>query len=1150
MGFLLCMGWPTELKAQTERLTLKRENASMLDIILAVENQSKMTFVYSMDAINKIGKITIDVKDVLIDSVMNICLKRTDYTYSLENNVVVIKKKEVTAQAKPAEKKLLISGTVMDKKKLVMPGVSIYIKGTTVGVVSDVDGKYKLEIPASAKTLIFSFVGMKTKEVEIKDQQVINVVMEEDVSDLDEVTVVAYGERKKRELISSVSSVKAEDLDEVPSASVENLLQGHMAGVEVSNISGSPGGGGTKISIRGYNSLLTSATSDGSPLYVIDGVPVHSFTSPVTGTNTLAEIDPSTIESVEVLKDAASAALYGSRASNGVILITTKQGKTGRGQFSANVSYSYSILPETPLQTGGRLERIANIDKYRNYRMAYGDWSTGIYTMPQSYREVYGTNGAYDYFWNAGNILGEYQRETLKVLQDSLNPFYNNSTNWWKYCFQPGKILNANVQTSGGTENIKYMVGAGWYDEKGIMLNSGFSRVNLITNVNVTPRKNLNVDARLYLAYTDRSKGAANTSFTSASKIEGLTVDPRSNLTLLPGSGAIEEETLKRLNETSEKNFSYRIRSSLALSYEFIKGLKLSTNIAIDHSESKRNSFSPSYLDGADHLSISTGASSGNTMFSNENLLTYNKTYRENHNLELLLGLSYLRESKNTMMGEGKGAPSDNIHYVLDGFPTIYESYGRVEALQAYRSDFTEKIMLSYFGRLAYNYKKKYLFEYTLRRDGSSVFGEDVRWATFPSVAAGWAFSEEPFMKNLWWLSFGKIRASWGTSGQQFADAYLAHGILEFSGTFLGNSGVLPSQIINTNLTWEESDQYDIGLDVDLFDYRLKFKLDYYYKYSKSLLFNVALPGNFYWHKNAWQNAMEISNEGIELELNYDFFRDTQVKWRGKFNISRNWNRFEKSYTNMDMANGTNQLILGRPIFGLYVYKDLGYIQSEEQIPVYYDQQGNPKVLNSMYADYPYVVGSRLIQDMNQDGTIGDEDRYYAGSTLPTVYGGWANEISWKGFDVNILFTYNLGRNIINLYRTTSLQLGQRPTNIFEDYRHVDYWQKPGDQSKYPISTVSGQSYLGQFGADVDSSIEKVYYIRLKQLTFGYNVPKDWMKKIYLEGARLFFTVENLFLLTNYSGIDPEVVSPYLGYDNFMNYPLARKLTLGLTLKF
>ncbi len=417
MGFLLCMGWPTELKAQTERLTLKRENASMLDIILAVENQSKMTFVYSMDAINKIGKITIDVKDVLIDSVMNICLKRTDYTYSLENNVVVIKKKEVTAQAKPAEKKLLISGTVMDKKKLVMPGVSIYIKGTTVGVVSDVDGKYKLEIPASAKTLVFSFVGMKTKEVEIKDQQVINVVMEEDVSDLDEVTVVAYGERKKRELISSVSSVKAEDLDEVPSASVENLLQGHMAGVEVSNISGSPGGGGTKISIRGYNSLLTSATSDGSPLYVIDGVPVHSFTSPVTGTNTLAEIDPSTIESVEVLKDAASAALYGSRASNGVILITTKQGKTGRGQFSANVSYSYSILPETPLQTGGRLERIANIDKYRNYRMAYGDWSTGIYTMPQSYREVYGTNGAYDYFWNAGNILGEYQRETLKVLQ-------------------------------------------------------------------------------------------------------------------------------------------------------------------------------------------------------------------------------------------------------------------------------------------------------------------------------------------------------------------------------------------------------------------------------------------------------------------------------------------------------------------------------------------------------------------------------------------------------------------------------------------------------------------------------------------------------------------------------------------------------------
>ena len=1148
--FLACGAFGT-VHAQTEKLTLKRENASMLDIIFAVEKQSKMTFVYSMDAINKIGKITIDVKDVLIDSVMHVCLAKSDYTYSLEKNVVVIKKKtpDQLGTTLDKQKKHLVTGTVVDKKNIPLAGVSVYIKGTTFGCVTDVEGKFKIEVTPSVKSLSFSFMGMKTREIELKDQKPMNVVMEDDISDLDEVTVVAYGERKKRELIGAVSSVKAKDLEEVPSASLENLLQGHMAGVEVSNISGSPGGGGTRINIRGYNSLLSDQESDGTPLYVIDGVPVHSFTSPVTGTNTLAEIDPSTIESVEVLKDAASAALYGSRASNGVILITTKQGRVGRGKFMANVSYSYSILPETPVQTGGHMERMANIYKLRNQRAAYGSWQTGVYKMPESYREAYQTNGIYDYFWNSGYPLTANHIQPVRMLQDSLNPFYNNSTNWWKYCFRAGKILNANLQASGGTETIKYMIGAGWYDEAGIMLGSDFKRANIMTNLNVTPRTNLSIDARLYLAYTDRSRGAAKTSFANANKIEGLTVDPKANLSILPGTGEIEKETLKHLNETSEKNITYRIRASLNVGYEFVKGLRLSSNVSLDFSEGKRNSFTPSYLDPVLKMSVSTGSISSGTLFSNENILSYNKTIRENHNIDILLGLSYLREAKDQFSASGKGSPSDKIHYVLDGFPQLYEQYGQVQAAQSYVSNFEEKIMLSYFGRLAYNYKKKYLFEYTLRRDGSSVFGEDVRWATFPSVAVGWAFSEEPFMKK-WWLSYGKIRASWGTSGQQFRDAYLAHGTLGFTGTFLGNSGVLPSQIINTNLTWEESDQYDIGLDVDLFDYRLKFKLDYYYKYSKSLLFDVSLPGNYYYHKTAWQNAMEISNEGLEMELNYDFLRDTEVKWRGKFNISRNWNRFEKSYTKMDMRNKTGQLVLGRTIYGFYIYKDQGIIESGKEIPAYYDQLGNKNVLHSMSKSYPYSAGTRMIQDMNQDGKIDGDDRYYAGSTLPLAYGGWANEITWKGFDLNVLFMYSLGRKIINLYKISSLQHSIRPSTIFVDYENTTFWEKPGDKADYPIITANNSSYIGQFGGDVSSNMEKVHYVRLKQLTLGYNFPKEWMRKINLDGCRLFFTAENLFLLTNYSGVDPEVVDPYTGYDNFMYYPLARKLTLGLTVKF
>ena len=1132
--------------SQQQRVTLDVKNVGAMELFKEIQKETNLYFVYNDADLISYNKISVSAKDENVDVLLKRVFPNLEFLF--EGNVIIVKP-TIAKDDEKEVKKYVIKGKVVDEKNQPLPGVTVRLDSTTVGCATDARGMFTLALPVASGKLIFSFVGfrMETKAFKAGDELIVK--MKEETSDLDEVTVIAYGERNKKELISSISSVKSKDLEEVPSASLENLLQGHMAGVEVNNVSGAPGGGGSRIAIRGYNTLMQEGINDGTPLYVVDGVPISSFTSPITGTNTLAEIDPMTIESVEVLKDAASAALYGSRASNGVILITTKQGKTGRGKFSANVSYSYSILPETPTQTGGHLERIANLNKFRNLRAAYGSWQTGIYKMPESYRDAYHQNGAYDYFWNNGYPLTEYHIATAKPLQDSLNPFYNNSTNWWKYCFDAGKILNANLQASGGTETIKYMVGAGWYDETGIMLGSNFKRANILTNLNVVPRANLNIDARLYLAYTDRSRGAANTSFTNASKIEGLTVDPKSNLSILPGSGEIEKETLKQLNESSEKNITYRIRASLAVAYEFVKGLKLSSSLSMDFSEGKRNSFIPSYLDAVNNLSISTGSISSGTLFSNENLLVYNKSIRNNHNMEILLGLSYLREAKDQFSGSGKGSPSDKIHYVLDGFPTTYEEYGSVKSLQAYRSNFEEKIMLSYFGRAVYNYKKKYLFEFTLRRDGSSVFGEDVRWATFPSVAVGWAFSEEPFFKK-WWLSYAKIRASWGTSGQQFRDAYLAHGTLEFANTFLGNAGVLPSQIVNKNLTWEESDQYDIGLDVDLFDYRLKFKLDYYYKYSKSLLFDISLPGNYYYHKTAWQNAMEISNEGIELELNYDILRDTKVKWRGKFNISRNWNRFEKSYTDMDMVNGNGQLVLGRPIYGLYIYKDLGIIESEKDIPAYYDQQGNKNTLHSMNKSYPYSVGTRMIQDMNQDGKIDDEDRYYAGSTLPVAYGGWANEIMWNGFDLNVLFTYSLGRKIINLYKISSLQGNSRTSTIFVDYANTTFWEKPGDKADYPVITSSEQGYIGQFGGDVSSNIEKVHYLRLKQLTLGYNFPKEWMKRINLEGCRLFFTAENLFLLTNYSGVDPEVVDPFTGYDNFLNYPLARKLTLGLTVRF
>ena len=1134
--------------AQSEKLTLKRENASMLDIILAVERQSKMTFVYSMDAVNKIGKITIDVKDVLIDSVMNICLGKTDYTYSLEKNVVVIKKRSAEEKAMASAgqvKRKLLTGTVCDNAKVTLPGVSVYIKGTTVGVVTDIDGKYKIEVPENVCKLIFSFVGMQTKEIEVGKETVINVVMQEEVSDLDEVTVIAYGERNKKELISSVSSVKAKDLEEVPSSSLENLLQGHMAGVEVNNVSAAPGGGGSRIAIRGYNTLMIDGISDNTPLYVVDGVPIQSFTSPLTGTNTLAEIDPMTIESVEVLKDAASAAIYGSRASNGVILITTKKGKAGQATFSANASYTWGWITETPVQIQGNGERKWWLYAARYAIYGYTDTKTGMIKMPASMEESLGTDGMYDYWWKNGQIGIGANVPLNPQLQDSLNPFYNNSTNWWKYTYKTGKTLNANLQASGGTERVKYMVGAGWYDEEGINVGSGFSRFNMLTNLNFIPRKNLTMDSRLSLSYSDMSMSGGGL---GSRKLAYMTVSPTGTSTLLSDNGAAYDQMFKYINDVSEKKYNFNIRASLRLAYQVISGLDLSASVSGDYHQSQVNRFEPSYLDPKHGLSKSEGRSEGSMYFQTEELLHYNFSLKEQHNFDWLFGFSYTRQSSNSLKGEGKGSPSDYIHYVVDGMPSLKDIDERTQAMQSFGSSFKEQKMISCFGRLAYNFRQKYLTEITVRRDGSSVFGKDVRWATFPSVAVGWNFSDESFMKNFWWLNHGKIRASWGQSGNTFQDPYLAQGVIDVGSSFLGVTGLMPSQMENKHLTWEKSDQYDLGLDVDVLNYRLKFKLDYYYKYTKSMLWQVTLPGTVYFHSSMWDNAIEVSNEGLELEAQFDILRETAVKWRMRFNVSRNWNRLEKTYTGVDIDG---KYVIGRSANELQVYRDLGYVQNANEVPITWDQKGNPRLLGSGGMAMPTREGMRMIADLNGDGVISDKDLYFAGSTLPKAYGGFAGELKWKGFDLNFLFSYSLGRHIINAFRKSALNFDPVSLKaVFEDYRNVTFWEKTGDQSDYPVMSSVYYYYQGQFDGQVDSNIETVNFLRLKQLTIGYNLPTEWARKCYLQGVRVFFTGENMFLWSNYSGLDPENVDVMTGIDNMSYYPSARKVTIGLSVKF
>ncbi|MGL5681582.1 MAG: SusC/RagA family TonB-linked outer membrane protein [Marinifilaceae bacterium] len=1144
--FVLCI---ISLAVGAERkqhltVTLKMNNVSLVEVLDKLEELSGMSFLYNAQVINNVDKIDIRAINEHLTDVLNTLLPPRGLSYVKNKEQIVIRQEEKIEEDTP--KHYVVKGLVTDKKAVTLPGATVRIDGSAIGTVTNDKGEFSMVVTKPKGYLIVSFVGYKEQKIPYELDKPFVAKMEEEVSNLDEVTVIAYGHRKKRELISSISSVKADDIKEMPVPSLETLLQGRMAGLGVQQQSGAPGGGGTTVAIRGYNSLLDDESgykNDGSPLYVIDGIPVHSFTSPITGTNTIAEIDPSTIESVEVLKDAASAAIYGSRAANGVILITTKKGRAGEGKFSANVSYTGAVLPETPLQVGGRAERAYLLSIMKAARSAYYDKTTGEWRYPTSMEEAADNDAIYDKFWNNGMGLGTSGNEEL---HDSLNPFYNNSTNWFKYIFRPGKIINANLQTSGGNEKITYLIGGGIYKEIGIMPGSDFIRGNLITNFSVRPKERLSIDSRIYLAYTDRSRGVGGT---GGGKFESLTITPEYASTVTSAGGAVEQKLLQKLNGQVESNTSYRLRGNLVLGYELFDGFNISVSGGLDYNQVNQNFFMPSYLEPTYKESKSSGEVGRDVMLTNENILNYNFTLNRNHNFDLLAGLSMDLSKQWSIGGYGLGGPSDYIHYVGNNFPDMIYSpiADEYRVMQKYQSDFTETAMVSYFGRIAYNYDKRYLMEATFRRDGSSVFGADVRWATFPSVAAGWAFSEERFMRRMWWMDYAKLRASWGRTGSQFGIPYLAQGLMQPGGIFDGVQGMTPSGVVNRKLKWEEADQYDFGLDLDFFEYRLGLTIDYYYKYTRSLIDRVPLPGDVNGEANIqWRNAMAVSNEGLEIEAKYDILRGKAVDWRMRFNMSFNRNKFCKSYSGVD----TPGKVIGKAVNGIYLFMDEGIIQSEKDVPHIYDEEGKKQNLSPGGDEqYFYTMGMRKIADLDGDGQITEDDMYYAGSSLPKVHGGLSSEIKWKNFDMTFLFIYTLGRKMVNAFSTRSLISESYLKPVFEDVTKDIFWEKPGDDAQYPALGIYPVGAM-QLNGLYSSNLEKVNFLKLKQLTVGYNLHLAVCKKLRLDGVRFFVTGENLLSFTNYSGVDPELVSIYSGIDDANAYPLARKWTAGLTINF
>lgn len=1139
----------TKFTLQEHKVTINMKDSYIVDILKEIQKQTGLNFAYNNKELS-LNKKSIYVSNKSVNLVLNELMEGTDFIYKIvDGNINIIRKAEVrpkTTQIKQP-KTIKIDGKVTDKNDKPIVGATVLIKGTTIGAITDSKGKFTINAEAGNKIEI-SCMGCVTLVKDITSQSaILNIVLERSNVEVDDVIVTAYGSTTKKLQTGSTTTIKSKDIKDIPSVSIASLLQGRVAGMDVTQMSGAPGGGGTAVTLRGFNSLSADVGRRYSnPLWVVDGVPMATFTSSVTGINGLSDLNPETIESVEILKDASATALYGSRAANGVILVTTKKGnKNQRAQFDANVSYSYNFIPSFPTQYGGAGERDYNMNVKKGKRTAYFDKELGQYVYPTSASDAYENGGIYDWYWWSGK-----EQRPQDSHQDSLNSYYNNSTNHFAHNFEAAKTTNVNLQTSGGSENMTYSLGLGYYDEDGIEKGSGYSRINVMGNFNIKPAKAIDLTFNIYMTYSDKSVGK----HTEQGEIEIIQTDPfRTSSLISLTEGEVELALQAKKNQIALLE-NYRLRSSFMLKIDLYKGLGFSNTISLDYGQDNSSGFTPGEFDEYNHSS-SKGNQSKNYTILNEALLTYRGTIAKNHSIDLLAGASYENNVMASLSGYAKGGPSDLIHHSTPDRPwhtTPWEKAPGVWVnLSDYNSNFEEKKMISFFGRFNYNYKEKYIFSATIREDGSSVFGRNNRWATFPSFAVAWNFSEEGFLSNFRPLDLGKLRASWGMSGNQFTQPYLAYGILESGSTYLGQSSIRPitaDGYYNPDLGWEETKQFDIGFDLAFFNHRLSITADYYNRVTDKLLSTVPLPNGVSYYDAMWVNSGALANEGVEFEFKYDIFRKKDFVWNISINLSKNWNMMLETYNGKDLNHNGVPYVIGKEIGAIKGFRSDGYIETSDQIKYKFYADGSYRSLSPKnQLNQPYTYGDINMIDVNGDGYIDkDGDEVYLGSSLPKLFGGIVNSGKWKSIDFNILWSFSLGRDIHN-YNLQSA--GSLIGPVFMNVAEEKFWEKPGDGKDATYPSYSSL-YRSLSSGIIDKYVESVNYVKLKTVVIGWTMPEYWFRKSFIRTTRLFFSGENLLTFTNYSGLDPETVDLVTGIDKGLSYPLARKFTFGLTVQF
>ncbi|MDO6803510.1 TonB-dependent receptor [Wenyingzhuangia sp. 1_MG-2023] len=1075
-----------------EKMDINVRNVTIEDLFKEIQSKSNYVFFYKDDIIDSDVKITLQVKNALLNDILNQSFTKTNLDYIVSDRQVIVKEKQskIQAVAVKLQQQVTIKGVVKDDMGMPVPGANVIVKGTTQGVITDFDGNYQIAVKTKNPVLVFSYVGYKDKEVVVANQTTINVALEQDVSELDAIVMVGYGTVKKSDVTGALSSIDTEEISKTQNTSIAQAIQGRAAGVTVSKSSGTPGATPT-VRIRGVGTV-----NNADPLYVVDGVPI----------NDISTINMEDAKSVEVLKDASATAIYGSRGANGVVLITTKTGKKGKPVISYK---TYT----------GVQKRVDNLDVLNAEQ-----WAT-----------IYNEGLA-----NDGKAADAYLA----------NPSSLESYNWKDAVYGEAYMQSHQLSVSGGTDKSTYFVSFGYINQDGIIKNTGYKRTNFRVNntYQIKPKIKLGHNIQYSNSYTSSVPSYGGNS-TAKTAFTGYMVDPSTPFYNEDGTYAIAKYASQAVNPLGLAEFGQAPRKresffgNLFLEVDILKGLKFKSNFGLQVNNTKVDNFKPSYNVSPKYNSPVTtyNLSRGEQrVLILSNTLNYNKTFHKKHSINALLGQEIQDLSSNNVSASRNSIPESVANPTLESGAISSASNG---------GTISESKLLSFFGRLNYNFDDRYLLTGTYRFDGSSRFGANNKWAQFPSLAFAWNLHKEEFY-DVDVINQLKVRAGWGGTGNQNIPNTATYNTLGVGDTnyLLGTDeatqlGVAPLRPGNPDLKWETTITKNIGVDMALLDNSITLSAEYFIKNTTDMLMPTPVLLTAGFADNPYTNAGDIENKGMEFTANYKkIINDFSFSVGGNISIIKNKVirlSGEGSLIQTGNANGFKNISrteAGNPLASFYGYEMIGLFQNQDEIDNY------ASLPNTKPGDVKY-------KDLNNDNVIDDSDRTFIGSPFPKFTYGMNLDMSYKQFDFSAFFQGSQGNKIFN---STDYWLeGDLGSNL--NTNMLNRWTGEGTSNSVPRATFSGQSNNTQLSSRY---VRDGSYLRLKNIQLGYTVPKKILTKFFVTELRGYVAAQNLLTFTKYDGLDPEV-----GIDSSQNspldmgidrgrYPSVRTVSVGLDVKF